>query len=119
MAQRYLWPARSPPAAWGRWCSFRCWRCSGCGVWLCRMNSTLDRAIWQTILHTTASDTYVMTSNQASEDTPAAPKRTASWLTWLLLAGIVALGAAFCTLNLYGWDSDTGQHPDERFMILV
>src|SRR4051812_21222643 len=66
-----------------------------------------------------------MTSNLASEDTPAPPKRSAprrlpaSWLTWLLLAAIVALGAAFCTLNLYGWDSDTGQHPDERFMASV
>ena len=29
------------------------------------------------------------------------------------------LGAAFCTLNLYGWDGDTGQHPDERFMTSV
>ena len=38
---------------------------------------------------------------------------------WLILAAIVALGAAFCTLNLYGWDSDTGQHPDERFMASV
>src|SRR5262249_30226995 len=66
-----------------------------------------------------------MTSNWASEDTPAAPtrstlrRRQASWLTWLLLAAIVALGASFCTLNLYGWDSDTGQHPDERFMTQV
>src|SRR3712207_2058822 len=65
-----------------------------------------------------------MTSNRASEDTPApprrsAPQRQASWLTWLLLAAIVALGASFCNLNLYGWDSDTGQHPDERFMTSV
>ncbi|MEO7913110.1 MAG: hypothetical protein ABIV47_25975, partial [Roseiflexaceae bacterium] len=60
-----------------------------------------------------------MTSNPASEDIPAPPKRAASWLTWLILAAIVALGAAFCTLNLYGWDSDTGQHPDERFMATV
>jgi len=60
-----------------------------------------------------------MTSNRASEETPAPPLRQASWLTWLILAAIVALGAAFCTLNLYGWDSDTGQHPDERFMALV
>ncbi|HEU5101709.1 MAG TPA: DUF2298 domain-containing protein [Roseiflexaceae bacterium] len=66
-----------------------------------------------------------MTSNLASEDTPAPPMRSAprrppaSWLTWLLLTAIVALGASFCTLNLYGWDSDTGQHPDERFMTSV
>src|SRR5262249_4522469 len=64
----------------------------------------------------------IMTSNWASEDTPAAPtrstlrRRQASWLTWLLLAAIVALGASFCTLNLYGCDSDTGQHSDEPFM---
>jgi len=60
-----------------------------------------------------------MTSNRASEDTPVSAKRSAPWHTWLLLAAIVALGAAFCTLNLYGWDSDTGQHPDERFMASV
>ena len=72
-----------------------------------------------------------MTSNRASEDTPAPPKRPApvpssgygqrqaSWLTWLILVAIVALGAAFCTLNLHGWDGDTGQHPDERFMASV
>src|SRR5215211_2929677 len=60
-----------------------------------------------------------MTSNRASEHLPAPPKRLASWHTWLILAAIVALGAAFCTLNLYGWDSDTRQHPDERFMALV
>src|SRR3954466_10061019 len=60
-----------------------------------------------------------MTSNQASEDTLASPQRPAPWLTWLILAAIVALGAAFCTLNLYGWDNATGQHPDERFMATV
>ncbi len=60
-----------------------------------------------------------MAGNQASDDTPAPPAPPAPWLIWLLLAAIVALGAAFCTLNLYGWDSDTGQHPDERFMATV
>ncbi|MDQ2997868.1 MAG: hypothetical protein M3R61_12530, partial [Chloroflexota bacterium] len=65
-----------------------------------------------------AGDT-LMAGNRASEVTPAPPKRSAPWLIWLLLAAIVALGAAFCTLNLYGWDSDTGQHPDERFMATV
>jgi len=66
-----------------------------------------------------------MTNNSASEDTPAPPRRSAprqpraSRLSWLLLAAVVALGASFCTLNLYGWDSDTGQHPDERFMTSV
>jgi YYY domain-containing protein len=65
-----------------------------------------------------AGDTF-MAGNRASEDTPALPKRSPPWLIWLLLAAIVALGAAFCTLNLYGWDNDTGQHPDERFMAIV
>ena len=60
-----------------------------------------------------------MAGNRAYDDTSAPPKRSAPWLIWLLLAAIVALGAAFCTLNLYGWDSDTGQHPDERFMATV
>src|SRR6476620_10377055 len=60
-----------------------------------------------------------MAGNRASEHPPASPQPPASWLTWLVLAAIIALGAAFCTLNLYGWDSDTGQHPDERFMALV
>src|SRR5215212_3566392 len=60
-----------------------------------------------------------MAGNRASERPPAPPQRPALWHTWLILAAIVALGAAFCTLNLYGWDSDTGQHPDERFMALV
>src|SRR4051812_24738036 len=123
MARRCQWLARSPPAAWLRLCSFRCWRarCGG-ALWRCQargMNSTHDRIIWQPILRTAASDTCVMISNRASEHSPAPPKRPASWLTWLILAAIVALGAAFCTLNLYGWDSDTGQHPDERFMATV
>jgi YYY domain-containing protein len=60
-----------------------------------------------------------MAGNQVSEHLPAPPQRLAPWLTWLILATIVALGAAFCTLNLYGWDSDTRQHPDERFMTSV
>src|SRR3954465_4679627 len=60
-----------------------------------------------------------MTSNQASEDTLASPQRPAPWRTRLILAAIVALGAAFCTLNLYGWDRDTGQHPDGRCMAAV
>src|SRR6478609_8285442 len=60
-----------------------------------------------------------MISNRVSEETPVLPQRPASWLTWLILAAIVALGAAFCSLNLYGWDSDTRQHPDERFMTSV
>ena len=60
-----------------------------------------------------------MAGNRAPEHPPAPPKRPAPWHTWLILAAIVALGAAFCTLNLYGWDNDTRQHPDERFMTLV
>jgi YYY domain-containing protein len=60
-----------------------------------------------------------MAGNRASEHLLAPPQRPAPWLTWLILAAIVALGAAFCTLNLYGWDSDTRQHPDERFMTSV
>src|SRR6185369_10445149 len=60
-----------------------------------------------------------MVGNRASERLPAPPQRPASWQTWLILAAIIALGATFCTLNLYGWDSDTGQHPDERFMASV
>jgi len=63
-----------------------------------------------------------MTSNWASEDIPSSPELSArphpqaSWLIWLTLAVIVALGASLSTLNLFGWDGDTGQHPDERFM---
>src|SRR4051794_18568668 len=63
-----------------------------------------------------------MTSNWASEDIPtpserpARLQRQAPWLTWLILAAIVALGVSLSTINLFGWDSDTGQHPDERFM---
>ncbi|HEX9373315.1 MAG TPA: DUF2298 domain-containing protein [Roseiflexaceae bacterium] len=66
-----------------------------------------------------------MTSNRASEDTPTSPAQPAGvnrrlpWLSWVVLAAIVALGAYFSTLNLFGWDGDTGQHPDERFMTLV
>ena len=43
----------------------------------------------------------------------------ASWHHWALLAAIMLLGAYFNTLNLFGWDGSTGQHPDERFMSLV
>jgi len=37
------------------------------------------------------------------------------WAPRILLAIILLLGAYFRTLSLTDWDSDTGQHPDERF----
>lgn len=37
----------------------------------------------------------------------------------MLLAIILLLGAYFRTLSLTDWDSDTGQHPDERFFSVV
>ena len=66
-----------------------------------------------------------MTSNWVSDDAPTPKpgstqqKRAAAWRKWWLLAAIVLLGAYFNTINLFGWDGGTGQHPDERFMTLV
>jgi YYY domain-containing protein len=63
-----------------------------------------------------------MTSNRPSDDTPAPSARSprsahpTSRSTWPLLVAIVLLGGWFGTLNLFGWDGGTGQHPDERFM---
>jgi len=63
-----------------------------------------------------------MTSNWASDDTPAPPagsSRSARWtsrLTWPLLLAILLLGGWLNTLSLFEWDGGTGQHPDERFM---
>jgi YYY domain-containing protein len=37
------------------------------------------------------------------------------WAPRILLVIILLLGAYFRTLSLTNWDSDTGQHPDERF----
>ena len=56
------------------------------------------------------------------EQPRVASRRTISPASWrsvwaprLLLVLILLLGAYFRTLSLTDWDSDTGQHPDERF----
>ncbi|MEI8306988.1 MAG: DUF2298 domain-containing protein [Chloroflexales bacterium] len=41
------------------------------------------------------------------------PRRTAA--IWIILIGILLVGAYFRTLSLTTWDDGTGQHPDERF----
>ncbi len=56
------------------------------------------------------------------EQPSATPRRTVGpttlrsvWGPRILLALILLLGAYFRVLGLGDWDSDTGQHPDERF----
>ncbi len=41
------------------------------------------------------------------------------WVVRLGLTAILLLGIYFRTLNLFDWDSRTGQHPDERFFTYV
>uniref|UniRef100_UPI002ACD3816 glycosyltransferase family 39 protein n=1 Tax=Chloroflexus sp. TaxID=1904827 RepID=UPI002ACD3816 len=41
------------------------------------------------------------------------------WVARLGLAAILLLALYFRTLNLFDWDSGTGQHPDERFFTYV
>lgn len=65
-----------------------------------------------------------MTINTPPDEAPVPnpPARifaTQAWRTWVLLAAILLLSAYFNTINLFGWDGGTGQHPDERFMSLV
>lgn len=45
--------------------------------------------------------------------------RSAAWVVRLGLAAILLLALYFRTLNLFDWDSGTGQHPDERFFTYV
>jgi hypothetical protein len=45
--------------------------------------------------------------------------RYRAWVVRLGLTAILLLGLYFQTLNLFDWDSRTGQHPDERFFTYV
>ncbi len=45
--------------------------------------------------------------------------RYRAWVVRLGLAAILLLALHFRSLNLYDWDSGTGQHPDERFFTYV
>lgn len=45
--------------------------------------------------------------------------RHRAWVVRLGLAAILLLALYFRTLNLFDWDSGTGQHPDERFFTYV
>ncbi|NNJ09920.1 hypothetical protein EKD04_006230 [Chloroflexales bacterium ZM16-3] len=59
------------------------------------------------------SKEWGVVESQSSPARAHEPRRSAA--IWIILIGILLVGAYFRTLSLTDWDDGTGQHPDERF----